>query len=152
MKLPKLLRWTRGRQKDSTYWIFPIFRVLIPILKLFEAPRSLGVDSYIIYYPIGSSIGWHRDPNPRGDHYRVNIELWRGQGGEFLCGETIYSNGRIHFFRPDINLHRVTEVTKGRRVVFSVGWVYGKRWGQTENKPVAPEELGRWESEGGRVS
>lgn len=139
MKLPKLLRWTKGRQKDSTYWIFPIFRTLFP----------MRVDSYIICYPKGSSIGWHRDWNPKGPHYRINVELWRGQGGEFLCGETIYSNGRVHFFRPDINQHRVTEITEGRRLIFSVGWIWGKH---PAEKSVSPGDLERWESEGGRAS
>jgi hypothetical protein len=117
MKLPKLFRWTPGRQ-GTGYRIFPLMRWIYPI--------PIRFDSYILHYPKGSSIGWHSDPNPFGNHYRLNFELWRGKGGDFLCGETIVDWGRLHIFRPDINPHRVTEVTEGTRIVFSLGWIWGK--------------------------
>lgn len=106
--------WQRGRQNDTGYRILPLIRSLFPI----------PFDAYILHYPKGSSIQWHRDENERGNHYRMNLELWRGEGGKFLCKEKILDWGRLQLFRPDLHLHSVTEVTEGMRIVFSVGWIW----------------------------
>lgn len=111
--ISKLFRWQYGRQKTG-YRIWPFAQATWPF----------KFDAYIIHYPVGSGIPPHKDPVPFGlKHYRINIELWRGEGGNFHCADTIFHWWRLYFFRPDINLHYVTKVTKGNRYVLSVGWV-----------------------------
>lgn len=131
-----MISWKRGRQNDTGYRVLTLIRSKFPI----------PFDIHIIHYPRGASLGLHRDPNSTGRHYRLNLELWRGKGGDFICDETIVNWKRLHIFRPDINAHGVTEVTEGTRVVFSLGWI----WGKYPVVEATDEELGRWESEGGR--
>lgn len=105
----KLFSWQSGRQPGG-------YRVL-PLL----ARKRL--DLYLIDYQVGAHIPPHRDPVPKGAHYRLNITLRKGSGGQFRCSKTIYSSDRIQLFRPDQNTHYVTPVTKGRRLILSLGWV-----------------------------
>ena len=104
-----LFKWQRGRQEGG-YRVLPFL-----IQKRF--------DLYLIDYPVGAYIPPHRDPNPNGKHYRLNITLLKGEGGKFRCRRSIYSSERVQFFRPDENTHYVTPVTKGRRLVLSLGWI-----------------------------
>jgi hypothetical protein len=102
------LRWLAGRQGTG-------YR------KLLLAQGSFW-DAWLLDYPTGSEIPLHTDPVAGKRHFRVNIVLKRGTGGEFR-GETLLRLGRLTVFRPDIAPHSVACVGKRRRVVLSLGWV-----------------------------
>ena len=112
----KAFRWQRGRQ-GSGY----------DKMLLLSAPWPIAFDSYLIRYPIGSSIPPHTDPVTGKNHYRLNVIVKRsGGGGEFICSNPILSTSRIKLFRPDRSEHSVTEVTGSSRYVLSLGWLWGK--------------------------
>jgi hypothetical protein len=119
--------WQIGRSANpkSPYFKWPLFvRVLGKLLK---------ADAYILKYPEGSAIDFHKDSAPVGyKHYRLNIVLKRAKvGGEFIikqvCPDYGYwinpQYGRIHLFRPDITEHAVSPIAKGTRYVLSIGWL-----------------------------
>lgn len=108
-------RWQRGRQGTG-----------YDKMLLLTAHWPIPFDGYLIRYPDGSAIPPHRDTVATGRHYRLNVILKSPQsGGEFVCGEPIFSTKRIKLFRPDISEHSVTRVSGGSRYVLSVGWVLG---------------------------
>ena len=80
----------------------------------------LPIDLHLLRYRPGSSIPPHTDPVEFMRHYRLNVILTKAVGGEFR-GTTIFETARIKFFRPDIEEHSVSEVTKGTRYVLSFG-------------------------------
>lgn len=84
----------------------------------------LGIDCYLFYFPTGSYIPKHKDPNKFGKQYRFNIIIKKAKkGGEFLCKKNIFSiNNRIYFFRADKEYHKVTKVIEGSRFVLSFGF------------------------------
>ena len=106
----KLLTWTNGRQ-NSGYRAFTLIY-----------SERFNLDCYILEYKVGSKIPIHRDTVIDSDHYRLNWEFWKAKiGGEFR-GKTIWSLfDRVHFFRPDLEEHEVTEIKRGVRYVFSIG-------------------------------
>jgi len=113
----KAFRWQQGRQ-GSGY----------DKMLLLTASWPIAFDSYLIRYPIGSSIPPHTDPVTGSNHYRLNVIVKRSiGGGEFICSNPILSTARIKLFRPDRSEHSVTEVTGSRRYVLSLGWLWGKR-------------------------
>ncbi|AUG88388.1 hypothetical protein PQC39_gp024 [Vibrio phage Vp_R1] len=86
--------------------------------------KLLKADAYLLYYPEGSSIPPHIDNIESGKHYRLNIEIKRAEaGGIFYSEDTVFDIGRVVLFRPDINLHRVSRINKGSRLVLSFGKV-----------------------------
>lgn len=93
-------------------------------IKLLESKKFL-FDCYLLYFPEGSEIPPHRDPVPQGyKHYRLNIFLVKAiEGGIFLCKNTIHSFSRFQLFRPDVEEHSVSKITKGYRLVLSIGWL-----------------------------
>ena len=99
------MKWELGRQGTG-------YRKL----KLFTGK---SFDCYLIDYPPGTHIPIHVDPVPGFCHFRINLLLL---GEDKFLGETIFSCGRVKFFRPDIMPHSVEEVST-RRVVLSIGWV-----------------------------
>ena len=112
----KAFRWDRGRQ-GSGY----------DKMLLLTAPWPIAFDSYLIRYPVGSSIPPHTDPVTGKNHYRLNLILKRSSGGgEFVCSSPIVSTSRVKLFRPDRCEHSVTEVTGSNRYVLSVGWLWGR--------------------------
>lgn len=113
----KAFRWQHGRQ-DSGY----------DKMLLLTASWPIAFDSYLIRYPIGSSIPPHTDPVNGRNHYRLNIIVKRSVGGgEFVCSNPILSTSRVKLFRPDRSEHSVTEVIGSSRYVLSLGWLWGKR-------------------------
>ena len=81
-------------------------------------------DLYLLKFPEGCKIKAHRDEVKFGKHYRINVILKRAkEGGKFHCEKLIFDSSRIKIFRPDENLHEVTEVKKGSRLLLSFGWV-----------------------------
>lgn len=102
-----------GRQKSG-------YDVLLLITNSF----LFQFDCYIIRYREGSHVPPHRDPNPAGKHYRLNIVIKRARkGGEFQCDQTIFQSNRIKLFRPDLYKHSVSKVEEGSRYVLSIGWL-----------------------------
>lgn len=93
---------------------------------------ELTVDAWVLRYREGSFIPPHRDPSPGEGfvHARMNYMLLEpDEGGE------LYVEGRLekmHFhyaylFRPDLLEHEMKPITKGMRLVFSVGVVYREK-------------------------
>ncbi|MFI5296509.1 MAG: hypothetical protein ACHREM_00305 [Polyangiales bacterium] len=81
-------------------------------------------DCYLIRYGVGASIPPHVDPAPEGqEHHRINCVATAAQGGALLVRHhpvALYSRD-AYVFRPDLELHEVTLVTRGERLVFSLG-------------------------------
>lgn len=111
----KLFEWFKGRQ-NTGYEAFTL--IYSELLKL---------DCYILRYKKGSSIPPHKDEVGQNErHYRLNIVLWPAkEGGILNCEKSILRFGPINFFRPDLYIHSVSEVMKGTRYVFSLGWNRG---------------------------
>ncbi|MBS7807920.1 2OG-Fe(II) oxygenase [Variovorax sp. PCZ-1] len=107
------LKWLRGRQGTG-----------YDKMLLATARWPLPFDCYLLRYPQGSAIPPHTDPVTDKRHYRLNIVVKRAvEGGDFLCATPIFATARIKLFRPDACEHAVSEVKKGSRYVFSLGWV-----------------------------
>jgi hypothetical protein len=106
-----MFKWIKGRQNTG-----------YEKLKLLEIGYNMrGIDLYILKYNVGDSIPYHIDPIPNRRHFRLNIEIIKGIGGELLVDEPIFRFWRVCLFRSDRTLHKVTEVLKGRRIVLSFG-------------------------------
>lgn len=106
------MKWEQGRQ-GTGYEKLCIFSSSI-----------LRMDCYLLKYKVGSSIPWHRDPlEVPLEHWRMNIFLKNAKrGGEFKTKHPTQVNWRrLQIFRPDQNLHKVTEVLEGTRYVLSFG-------------------------------
>ena len=105
--------WTEGRQGTGYFKI-----------KIFSFFR---VDCYILKFPKSSKIPSHLDICPGYAHHRINIVLKRPvRGGELsLDGKSI--TGRVIYFRPDKEVHEVSEILSGTRYVLSFGWLKSLR-------------------------
>jgi hypothetical protein len=123
-KIVKWLKWRPGRA-GSGY----------NKLKLLESVSG-RFDLYLLQYPTDSYIDWHTDPTFQGfNHWRINLVLKESGGGEFQIREggslekdevtrKIHIQTRfLNIFRPDIQTHCVTKVTKGTRYVLSLGFL-----------------------------
>lgn len=107
------LKWSRGRQEGG-----------YEKLPLLVSPVPIPFDVYLIRYKTGDYIAPHVDPVGAGRHYRLNLILTTAEvGGEFVCKNPIFETRRIKFFRPDVSEHAVTRITKGSRLILSVGWI-----------------------------
>ena len=110
----KWLKWENGRQGTG-------YRKMLLLTGTFPLP----FDVYLINFPQGSRVTPHRDPVPKGRHYRLNVVLKEAEiGGTFICkGPLLFEKKRIKLFRPDIQIHAVSKILKGSRYLLSVGWV-----------------------------
>ena len=124
----RLLRWQRGRQ-GSGY----------DKLLLATAPWPLAFDCYLLRYPEGSDIAAHTDPVSGRRHFRLNLVLRAGDGGQFRCRDAILNWPRIKLFRPDRSAHGVTRVTGTARYVLSIGWLWGRT--PASEAPLCPTAL-----------
>jgi len=110
-----VIRWQPGRQGTGYFK-----------LKLLESQR-LQFDCYILKYPSGEMVPSHKDRVATGwRHFRLNIVLKKAiEGGFFYYSNsrTWHVGRRVVLFRPDITLHRVSEIKKGTRYVLSIGWL-----------------------------
>lgn len=107
------LRWKGGRQ-NSGY----------EKMLLATSPFPVPFDLYLLRYKEGSYIPPHRDAVKEKRHFRLNIVLKQAKrGGVFKCKDPIFETKRIKLFRPDKSEHSLTEVTKGSRLLLSLGWV-----------------------------
>lgn len=118
------MKWEAGRQ-GSGYLK----------LKLWES-KLYKFDLYLLKYPTGSYITHHFDPSVKGyNHWRCNLVVKEAVGGRFIIKEYGDSMSkdienriwiqtrRLNIFRPDDQLHCVTEVKSGTRYVLSLGWL-----------------------------
>lgn len=111
MKWNSTMKWEQGRQ-DSGYLKKRIYSVLI---------FGIGLDCYLIKYPKGANIKSHVDAVDGKKHKRLNIILKQSKiGGQFIKNGKLQT-GRIHYFRPDIDEHSVSEIREGTRIVLSFG-------------------------------
>lgn len=112
--MKRLFRWVEGRQCTGYY--------VLTLARFIHSP--IPFDFYLLKYPVGAYIPLHKDEPGFGRHYRVNIILKKAKkGGIFWADNTIYSNNRINFFRPDLSSHLVSKVENGTRYVLSFGWI-----------------------------
>jgi len=106
-------RWKQGRQ-ETGYEKMLLLWSKIPV----------PFDMYLLKYPEGSEIPPHVDEVKKGKHYRLNIILKSAkEGGVFIVKNCIFETKRIKFFRPDVSEHSVTKITKGTRILFSLGFI-----------------------------
>lgn len=117
---PKLFRWKAGRQ-DSGYKTMPLVY-----------SHRFKCDVHLIFYPEGSEIPPHKDHAMfEQRHYRINVELHKAKkGGEFQCSKCIVRLPRFALFRPDMEVHSVSKIEKGSRLMLSIGWL---------RKPAKPQ-------------
>ena len=109
----KLFKWLEGRQKSGYRTMFFVYSKL------------LKLDCCIISIKNGIDIPPHKDACPvDGKMYRLNIEIKRPKKGGKFVGNTIWSLGRIYYFRPDVEQHHVTKVEDGELLVFSICKVF----------------------------
>lgn len=108
------MKWTPGRQ-GTGYEKLLILQCKFPI----------PFDLYLLRYRPGSFIDWHTDYVKGKRHFRLNIFLKKSKsGGVFETKYPVcFGNRYFQVFRPDINLHRVTEVQGSTRYVLSLGWL-----------------------------
>lgn len=108
------LKWKKGRQ-DSGYDKMLLAQSMFP----------LPFDLWLLRYKEGAHIDWHTDPVNMGKHYRLNVVLKKAkEGGEFLTTkEPILNHALAVLFRPDKDLHKVSEIVEGTRYVLSLGWI-----------------------------
>lgn len=107
------MKWEHGRQKTD-YLKFKVF-----------SSNFLLMDLYLLKFPKGSKIPFHRDTVSFGNHYRLNIIVWPFfKGGKFQCEKTIIKIPNfLYLFRSDKYKHGVSKITKGTRYVISFGKV-----------------------------
>ncbi len=82
-------------------------------------------DVYILAYPEGAYIPPHRDEATAFGkrHHRVNVLIQEAEGGVLkVDGKVVpLEEGDAIVFEPDVEEHEVSVVTKGTRLVWSVG-------------------------------
>ncbi len=105
-----LMKWERGRQGTGYFK-----------MKLLEGSSW---DMYLLKFPKDSYIDEHTDPVEGKEHHRINVYLKDDlYGGHFWKNGDIVPAHWFHYFRPDIEPHRVSRVTHTTRYVLSIGWV-----------------------------
>lgn len=102
-----------------------------PLQFLVEAGRFMGrfrqldlleEEGYFLYYPTGTLMHEHHDPDSKGDHWRVGIVLQEAEeGGHIVFNgvEVDVSAGDAYLFRADSTEHAVTEITAGERIIWT---------------------------------
>lgn len=101
-------------------------------LTIINGQFTLGLfDLHLLRMKEGTEIKPHTDPLLGREHHRVNILLKvPSSGGKFYAaGKSVKSwlGGRIIKFRPDIDMHAVTPVTCGERLVLTIGYTRKKK-------------------------
>ncbi len=111
-----LWRWRGGRQNAG-------YDKMLLVLNPFLVPW----DCYLLRFREGASIDPHTDPVSDRRHFRLNVVLVEAtEGGDFQCESPIIETRRIKYFRPDLDVHSVTQVSAGTRYVLSIGWALKK--------------------------
>jgi hypothetical protein len=82
-------------------------------------------DCYMLRYQVGASIPAHVDDAPlASEHHRINVCVVEPVGGGVLYvdGSAVpLRAGDAYVFRPDVEGHEVAMVTRGVRLMFTVG-------------------------------
>lgn len=99
--------------KNNDVGVFSLFRYI--------GIFPIAADMVILTYPKDSELSLHKDVVNGFKCYRFNLTLNTGTGGELICDNTIYRSKFFNIFRPDQNLHGVSRVEDGNRIVFSLG-------------------------------
>lgn len=127
---------------DADRWLQPIVERMASILlgskRSFEPVRDTrfweNLDAWLLFYPNGSWVAWHKDLAPEGKiHRRMNVVVTAPRAGGVLklevigpCGITVstprfdLSENEGVIFEPSEYLHGV-EPIEGTRLVFSMG-------------------------------
>jgi len=110
------LNWSKGRQ-DSGY----------KKIKLFVS-KQYRFDCYLIKYEKGDFIPKHKDNvDDKYIHNRINVLLKKAdKGGEFYCDNYKIFLNRIIFFQASEEIHSVSKIEKGTRLILSIGWLTKK--------------------------
>lgn len=85
-------------------------------------PDAEARECQFLYYPAGVQMHRHLDPDPRGDHWRVNVVVRRpARGGILLLDDEPVDlrPGDAYIFRADVVPHAVTPVVEGERVAWT---------------------------------
>lgn len=95
-------------------------------LTLLAIPRTSAFwDAWLLFYPRGAQIPGHKDaPEAPGvGHHRLNAIVTPATRGILVVdGEEVpLGPGDGLLFRPDLQVHAVTEIIEGERLVWSVG-------------------------------
>lgn len=94
-------------------------------LETLGLPADTAHDCYVVRYLKGTFIPPHKDDAPLAtSHHRINCVLRQcTRGGELVVDGTTYplTAGDAYVFRPDLELHEVTEIIDGARYIFTVG-------------------------------
>jgi len=106
------LRWQEGRQSTG-YEKMLLATAMLP----------LPFDLYLLRYRSGAAIPPHTDPVAGMWHFRANLAFGSYEGRRFVCGHCLMRIGPLAVFRPDLEVHSVTRVTRGTRWVLSLGIV-----------------------------
>jgi hypothetical protein len=133
LSLAPRLAWEHGRQRTG-YQKASVLRlapqaILDKTLALLASFSPRGWDAYLLRYPMGSAIPDHVDP-PLVDglrHVRLNAIVQSAAiGGIFsINGEEILLQERdAVLFWPDQELHCVSQIEAGERLLWSVGCNY----------------------------
>lgn len=90
--------------------------------------KKFQFDVYLLLYPKGSFVSWHRDPAPKGYvHKRLNFIIVRpDRGGQFLKrnkSNVVETKSRFSLFDASEITHAVTTVKSGQRLSISMGWL-----------------------------
>lgn len=123
--------WTRGRQgtgyeilsvKDDPDFSGLVWRAILQLGPYFED----FCDAYLIRYREGDFVPAHKDQGAIAGkrHHRINTMVALAEeGGHFIVGARAvdFPLGAAVDFFPDEEEHEVTAVTRGTRIVFSVG-------------------------------
>lgn len=111
-----ILTWTEGRQMTG-YLKKTLFSFSI---------GKFHFDGHVLKFPTGTSIPTHTDPVDGYDHYRLNLLLKKAKEGGLFYLNNERKLGRVQFFRPDLQKHKVSKVVEGTRYVLSFGFAKAK--------------------------
>jgi hypothetical protein len=116
----KYWKWEKGRQRSG-----------YEKMLLAKAAWPIPFDCYLLKFPEGSEVPWHKDlsPRPGWDHYRINVVLRPAElGGDFRAkGGPLLNFPRFKAFRPDRIEHAVTKIVSGERLVLSIGFLIRRK-------------------------
>lgn len=93
--------------------------------------KHLKFDLYLLRLPTGTEVKPHIDPAPIGfEHHRINLTLrFAKKGGLTLIAKQAeeqcfrYEAARLYRFRPDLNVHFLTQIKEGSMLILSLGWL-----------------------------
>jgi hypothetical protein len=127
----------RGIFNDEDEWLYDLVEKAKAELRAYTGLDDLGDkwDAWLIFYPEGDSLPQHIDPAPEGyRHVRINAVVQVPEdGGKLIIFPSTDTSKSIarHYdmktlgdaivFSTSEQAHGVTWITKGRRLVFSVG-------------------------------